>query len=214
MFALIGHSSYKNGIIFRAEFVYKHLRIRSGNGQGLPMVINKAIPCLGPFQQDIRTMLLMESEKALVQCLAFFFQHSNGNFNTSLTDFLNATPLHLGKRIYTAHHTTLHTFIYNKVTARRRFSVVCTRFQRHVDGGILQQWFIFGPYGSKGIHLGMAFTATHVIAFADDKAPSDSPRGGEGITITAPTIGLGFAFCIPFLASCRQRCIYISSICC
>ena len=69
---------------------------------------------------------------------------------------------------------------------------MCTRFQRHVDSGILQQWFIFGPYGSKGIHLGMAFTAAHVIAFADDKAPLRLPPRGGGYYDYGPNHRIGF----------------------
>jgi hypothetical protein len=41
-------------------------------------------------------------------------------------------------------------------------------FQGNIDGGLLQQWFVFGAHGCKGIHFGMTFTAADMIALSND----------------------------------------------
>ena len=74
-------------------------------------------------------MFFMVSEETLVQGLTFLFQYANRHLNTSFANLLYATSLHFGKWVYAANHTPLYTFLYNKVTARRRLAIVGTGFQ-------------------------------------------------------------------------------------
>lgn len=50
------------------------------------------------------------SDEALVEFETFLLQYAHRHFDASLADFLNAAPLHLGKRIYTTADTSFTPF--------------------------------------------------------------------------------------------------------
>ena len=55
---------------------------------------------------------------------ALFLQYAHRHLDASLTNFLYATAMHLGKRIYTATHTAANTFPNHQVGARRGFAIM------------------------------------------------------------------------------------------
>ena len=110
----------------------------------------------------------MESEETAVESLTFRLQHPYIDLYAGLAQLRDATPLHLCELVDAAHHYPTHTFLYYKVGTRRRLPIVRTRLKRHVERGIFEQRLIGRTHRSKGIHLGMSLTATHVVAFADD----------------------------------------------
>ena len=110
------------------------------------------------------------SDEALVEFETFLLQYAHRHFDASLADFLNAAPLHLGKRIYTTADTSFHSFLYYKVGTRRRLAVMRTGFETHVNSGFMQQRLILRSDRGKGIHLSMSLAAAHMIALAQDSA--------------------------------------------
>ena len=176
--SLCSSMSYKDSILLCTQLVIQHLGIFVADGQLLEMVINKAVGCLCPFQDDVRAVLGVIREETTVQPLAFLFQYPHCHLDTSLSDALNTPALHFGKGVDTAHDNTLHTLLDNQVGTRRCFPVMGTRLQRNVDGSLSQQWFVLGFYRCKGIHLGMSLATAHMIAFTNNPFPI--LRGGKG----------------------------------
>ena len=79
----------------------------------------------------------IEGDETLVQFEAFCLQNTYCYLDSCLTNLLDATSLHLGKRIHAATDTSLHAFSYDKVGARRRLAIMRTGFETYIDGGIL-----------------------------------------------------------------------------
>ena len=112
----------------------------------------------------------IESDETLVEFEAFRLQNAYCYLDSCLANLLDSTPLNLGKRIYAATDTPLHAFPDDQVGTRRRLAIMRTRFETHVDGGILQQMLIFGLHRSKGIDLCMPLATSYMIALADDSS--------------------------------------------
>jgi len=136
------------------------------------MVVDKAIGRLGPFQDDIRTLLSMVGEESAVQSLTLSLEHTHFHLDACLAQLLDTTPLDLGKLIDTTNNYPLHTFLYDQISTRRCLAIMRTRLQADVDRSLRQQFLILWTDGSKGIHLRMTLTTTHMITLADDPAIS------------------------------------------
>ena len=137
MVTLIGDSTHQDGIVLGTELVRKHLGEWRRNRHALKIIIQKAIRRLRPFQDDVWSLMGIEGDETLVQFEAFRLQNTHRYFNASLTNLLDATSLHLGKRIHAATDASLHTFSYDKVGTRRRLAIMRTGFETYIDGGIL-----------------------------------------------------------------------------
>ena len=137
MVTLIGDSTHQDGIVLGTELVRKHLGEWRRNRHALIIIIQKAIRRLRPFQDDVWSLMGIEGDESLVQFEAFRLQNTHRYFNACLTNLLDATPLHLGKRIHAAADASLHTFSYDKVGTRRRLAIMRTGFETYIDGGIL-----------------------------------------------------------------------------
>ena len=134
------------------------------------MVVDEAVGCLCPFQDDIGSFLSMECKKTAVEPLAFLFEHTHRYLDAGVADFLDTAPLYLGKGIDGANHHTPDTFLDNQIGAGRCLAIVGAGFQTHVDGRLRQQGLILWSYRGKGIYLSMSLAATYMIALADDSA--------------------------------------------
>ena len=134
----------------------------------MAMIVKETIGCLRPFQEDIGPMKPVKSEETAIQPLAFLLQYTDGHLDTRLTDALNTTPLHLGKRVDTANDNPTDTFTDDQVATGRRLTVVGARLQADVDSGLTKSRLVVLADRRKSIDLGMSLTTTHMIALADD----------------------------------------------
>ena len=170
MVTLIGDSSHQDSIILGTKLVRKHLGKRRRNRHSLIIIIQKTIRSLRPFQDDIWSLMGIESDETLVEFEAFRLQDAYCYLDSCLANLLDSTPLNLSKRIYAAADTSLHAFPDDQVGTRRRLAIMGTRFETHVDGGFLQQMLIFGLHRRKGINFSMPLATSYMIALADDSS--------------------------------------------
>jgi hypothetical protein len=124
MVSLFCDSSHEDSILLSTEFMRDHLREGTGYLSRLVMVVDKAIGCLGPFQDDIRTFFPMEREKTMIEDLAFLFEYTHIHLDTCLTEFPDTSTLYLSKLIDTTHHHTAHPLLDNQVGTGRRLTIV------------------------------------------------------------------------------------------
>ena len=76
-----------------------HCREGAGDAQGAEAVVHEAVARLGPLQYHVGTVFAVEGEETPVQCLAFFFQHTDSDVNACLAELADAASLHLSKLI-------------------------------------------------------------------------------------------------------------------
>ena len=168
MLALPRDASNDDGIFLGAKLVDEHFRERRRDGEGFSAVVEVAVGGLRPFQDDVGSVFLVESEESAVQMATFLFEHAHDNFDAGITKPFDAAPLHLGKRVDATHDDAAHTLSDDKVAAGRRFPVVRAGFERHVERGLGQQFFVVGAHRCKGVHLGVALATAHVVALAQN----------------------------------------------
>ena len=112
----------------------------------------------------------MECEESLVQFVAFLLKHSHSDFDASLTQFSDSVAMHFGKGVHTAHYRPLHPLPDNEVGTWRCLAVVRTGFEADIYRSLFQQMFVCRLHLSEGVHLGMAFSAAHVVSLTDNPA--------------------------------------------
>ena len=83
-------------------------------------------------------MFTVIGEETAVQGLALGFEYTHRHINAGLLQLPDATSLHLGEGIDTAHHYALYTFFHNQVGTRGRLTIVRAGLERHVKGSLLQ----------------------------------------------------------------------------
>ena len=99
MLPFLCHAPDEDGIMLRPQLVDQHLGIRSGDHGRFPVVIQKTIGRLCPFQRDVRPLVLMEGEETAVEPSAFLFQNTYRDLYPCIPDFLYAPPLYFGERV-------------------------------------------------------------------------------------------------------------------
>ena len=181
MLTFLGDTAYKDGIMFRPQLVYQHLRIRRGDAHSRSMVIEEAVGRLCPLQRDIRPLSLMESEESAVQPEAFLFEHAYTHFDACIAEPLYPPALYTGERVNAPHHNTFHAFAHDEVGTRRGLAIVCARLKADVNGGFGQPFLIGIIYCGKGIDLGMRLTTTHVPSLSDNSFPCHHHSTHHGI---------------------------------
>ena len=112
----------------------------------MAVVVEERVCGLRPFQDDIRSVEAVKGEETAVEPLALPLQHAYGDLDAGLTDALDATSLHLRKRVYTAHHHTLHAFPDNQIATGRSLAIVGTGLQTHIDSSLCKQMLVFLAY--------------------------------------------------------------------
>ena len=118
------HTTHQNRIFLSTQFMRQHLRKAVGNLHGLEMIVDKAIGCLRPFQDDIGALLTMECEESSIQFLTLGFENSHFHLDSCLTQFLDTTALYFGKLIDTAYNHPLHSFLDDQVGTRRCLTIM------------------------------------------------------------------------------------------
>ena len=127
-------------------------------------VVNKSILGLCPFQRYVWTFLAMICKKTAIYILAFFFKHTNLNFNASLAYPLYSATLHLCKRVKTTYYDASYSLAYNQVGTWGSLSVVSAWLKTNIYSCFWQQMLILFFNAAKSINLSMGFAATYVIA--------------------------------------------------
>lgn len=94
---LIGNSTYQDSIVLGTKLVRKHLGKRRRNRHTLIVIIQKAIHRLRPFQDNVWSLMGIESDESLVQFEAFRLQNTHRYFDARLANLLDATPCTLAK---------------------------------------------------------------------------------------------------------------------
>ena len=134
--ALIGYAAYEDGIVLSTQLVGEHLGERRGNSHTPTPVVKKAICGLRPFQDDVRTLMGVEGDEALVEFETFRLQNAYCYFDACLANLADAAALNLGKGIYAAADASLYSFSYYQIGARRRLAVMRAGFETHIDGSL------------------------------------------------------------------------------
>ena len=136
MVALIGYAAYEDGIVLCTQLVGEHLGERRGNSHTPTPVVKKAIRGLRPFQDDVRALMGVEGDEALVEFETFRFENTYCYFDACLANLADTAPLNLGKGINAAADASLYTFSYYQIGARRRLAVMRAGFEAHIDGSL------------------------------------------------------------------------------
>lgn len=97
MVALIGYAAYEDGIVLSTQLVGEHLGERRGNSHTPTPVVKKAIRGLRPFQDDVRTLMGVKGDEALVEFETFRLQNAYSYFNACLANLADTAALNLGK---------------------------------------------------------------------------------------------------------------------
>lgn len=84
--ALIGYAAYEDGIVLSTQLVGEHLGERRGNSHTPTPVVKKAIRGLRPFQDDVRTLMGVKGDEALVEFETFRLQNAYSYFNACLAN--------------------------------------------------------------------------------------------------------------------------------
>jgi hypothetical protein len=98
--------------------------------------VKKAIRSLRPFQDDVRTLMSIEGDEALVEFETFRFENAYCYFDACLANLADTAALNLGKGIYAAANASLYSFSYYQIGARRRLAVMRAGFETHIDGSL------------------------------------------------------------------------------
>ena len=168
--ALIGNTSHQDGVVLSPELMRKHLGKGRRDCHSLAFIVEESIGSLRPLQYDVRTLMRVVGDEALVQFETFRLQDANSHLDACLTNLLNATALHLGKGVYATTDTSFHPLAHDEVGAGRRLAIMRTRLKAHIDCSSCQQMLVLGLDRCKGIDLGMALATAHMIALAQDSA--------------------------------------------
>ena len=134
--ALIGYAAYEDGIVLGTQLMGEHLGERRGNSHASPPVVKKTIRGLRPFQDDVRALMGVEGDEALVEFETFRFENAYCYFDACFANFPDAAPLNLGKGIYAAANASLYSFSYYQIGARRRLAVMRAGLEAHIDGSL------------------------------------------------------------------------------
>ena len=181
MFAFLGDSSHKDGVGLCAQLVREHLREGRRDGQRAEQMVEKAVGRLRPFQEDIRPAMLMKGEETAVQLAAVGLEHAHPHVDTGVAQLPNAPALHLRKGIDATHDDARHTLAEDEVGTGRRLALMRAGLETHVERGLRQQDFVFGTNGGKGIHLGVGFATTYMVALTQDSPLADDHRAHHRI---------------------------------
>ena len=177
--------------MLRPELVHQHCRLRAGQHYRLAARaanVNVTVGRLRPLQRHIGPLARMIGYEAAYQAAALLLQHPYSNLTAGIEQLPDAPSCHLGKRVLTADNHPGDAFLHQHVGAGRRLAIMRTRLQTDINSGTLQQQRV--GHRTDGIHLGMPFPATHVVAFAYDApvAHDDRPhhRVGRRVAQTVP----------------------------
>ena len=113
-------------------------------------------------------MQAVEGEEAAVQRAALGFEHAHGDADAGVLQFLDAAALHLSKLVDAAYDDPPDALADDEVGAGGRLAVVGAGFERDVHRGLMKQRLVLRAHRSKGVHLGVALAAAHVVALAYD----------------------------------------------
>lgn len=91
--ALIGYAAYEDGIVLSTQLVGEHLGERRGNSHTPTPVVKKAIRSLRPFQDDVRTLMGVEGDEALVEFETFRLQNAYCYFDACLANLADTAAL-------------------------------------------------------------------------------------------------------------------------
>ena len=100
---------------------------------------NSTVECLRQFQNDERPSGLHVPDEGLVKTTAVMFEDALGHFNPVVAKVPNPPTIHGRKRIAHAHNDSWNFLRQNRVRAGRRFSMVHTRLEIHVERGMLER---------------------------------------------------------------------------
>ena len=107
--------------------------------------------------------------------------HEDANGYYLLTYHGYAFAHDLGKWVDATHDASFHAFSYYQFGAWWCLSVVCAWLKAYVYGSLVQQMLVFRLHRCKGVHLGVAFAAAHVVAFANDAVATHNHCSYHGV---------------------------------
>ena len=146
MFADIGSMAHQYGILLCTKLMGEHLRLLIADLQGMATIVDETVGSLRPLQDDVRAMLGMIGEETTIQPHALLFQNTHSHLDACLTNLSDAPTLHYSKGVDATHNNLFYPLTNNEISTRWRLTIMGTRLQRHVDGGIFQQRFILRTY--------------------------------------------------------------------
>ena len=181
--------SHEYCVVLASQFMNKHLRIRSRHSQRFISIIEIPVCRLTPFQQDIRTLKSIEGEETLIESFALLLKNPHLNINTGIFQFSYSVAVHFCKGVYASHNSPFHTFLYYKVSTWRCLAIVGAGFKTYIYRSLRQEMFVLRLHRCEGVHLGMSFTATHMVAFADYSVSRyyNSPHHRVGFGVLSTT---------------------------
>ncbi len=176
--------AYQNGRFHRANLMIERLCNLVRNAQRrrasiFANFIDKAVGSLRPFQQNEGTFFCVKSDETAIQPATFLLKHLLPYLHASLAQHGNATSVHFFVWVAHANHHARDSLFDDKLGARRRFAIVRTGFEAHIERRLRQEFGIF--HRSNGIHLGMRQPAAMVVAFTNNSAIMNQHRAHHGI---------------------------------
>ena len=140
------------------------------------------ICCHSIFHDNIGTPRSDVMEKNLIQRITFLFQYPGDHRNAMCSQALNSFPCHKRIRIIGTDDYSSDSLFDNCLRTGRRFAIMTTRFQCHVD---CSAFHVF-PAVCNGIPFRMQFPASVMIALADYPSIFHNHRTDHGVRIRPP----------------------------
>jgi len=143
---------------------------------------------LGPFEDDVRTLLLVKGEEAAVEGLGFFLEEADGDVEAVLLEVGDAFSVDDGVGVGRGDDDAAQAPADQVGGAGGRFSVVVAGFEGDVEGGAFDG---FVGEGIQGHPLGVGLACAMVPSFADDAAVPDHHGAHVGVGIGPPVGAAG-----------------------
>lgn len=141
---------------------------------------NSAVECLRHFQNDERPSGLHVPDEGLVKTTAVVLEDALGHFNPVVAKVPDPPTIHGRVRIAHTHDDAWDFLRKNRVRAGRRFSMVHTRLQVHVECGMLERIGTVAPVGILDrVVLGMGSAVLAMPSLAEQRAVGADEHGAD-----------------------------------
>jgi len=137
---------------------------------GMIQIADASIGGLGPFENNIRPVMLVKSKESFVQVGGGLFQYAQGDVDTGGLQFFDALAIDLYKGIAATDDDPGYAVAYDEVGAWGCFAMMGTGLQGHVQGRLGDEVPVGLCHGINAIGLGMGPAILPVKPLADDAA--------------------------------------------
>jgi hypothetical protein len=132
----------------------------------LPGWSHKPIGTLGPFQDEVRALFGVKSDKTPVVLPACFLQNAKDHLTTPLAKTGNSLSAHFSMWVLDPYHYTGNPHFKDQVGTGWGFAMMATGFQGNIQRGAFQQAFVL--YGPDGPYLRMRSSERTGKTLSDD----------------------------------------------